>query len=117
MKFLADGNFPTTSVHYLPNRGFDVTAIGIDNPGISDEQPIKIATQEQRTILTFGSDYGELIFMHNYQPLAGLVYNRVLPNSPESPGKLIKEIILSGKIKFEQILTVVDSHGIRQRRY
>lgn len=82
MKLLANENFPLTSAKYLKSLGFDVISIGVDNPGISDEEVMKIAIREERTILTFDSDYGELIFKYNYQPLAAVIYLRFLPKSP-----------------------------------
>jgi len=38
LKFLADENVPISSVIYLNSLGFDIKAIGIDNPGIRDEE-------------------------------------------------------------------------------
>ncbi len=117
MKLLANENFPLTSVNYLRVKGFNITAIGTNNPSISDEDVIDIAIRENRTILTFDRDYGELIFKHNYQPSAGVIYFRLLPAYPEEPGHMVEGIITSGKLKFDRALTVVDANGIRQRRY
>lgn len=66
MKFLANENFPLDSVIYLREQGFDVSAIGEDNPSITDPQVLEIAQREQRTILTFDRDYGELIFKYAF---------------------------------------------------
>lgn len=117
MKFLANENFQFASAQYLLNHNFDITAVGTDYPGISDEKIIEIAIHENRTILTFNSDYGELIFKNNFQPSAGVIYIRVLPKTPESTGQLIREIVALDNLNFEQALTVIDSNGIRQRRY
>ena len=58
LKFLANENIPILSVAHLKSQGFDITAIGLDNPSISDEQVMKIAITEERTIITYDSDYG-----------------------------------------------------------
>ncbi len=34
---------------------------------------MKIAIKEGRTIITYDSDYGELIFKHGYKPYAGVI--------------------------------------------
>jgi len=56
VKLLANENFPLTSVNYLRVKGFNITAIGTNNPSISDEDVIDIAIRENRTILTFDRD-------------------------------------------------------------
>ncbi len=109
MKLLANENFPVASVNYLRNKGFDITSIGNDNPSISDKQVMDIAIKEERTILTFDSDYGELIFKYEYQPYAGVIFIRTLPSTPDEAGKLIKALISSGQLEFRKTLTVIDS--------
>ncbi len=37
MKFLANENVPIASVKYLKSKGFDITSIGVDDLGTSDE--------------------------------------------------------------------------------
>jgi predicted nuclease of predicted toxin-antitoxin system len=66
MKLLAKENIPLTSVKKLDQEGIDVKAIGIDNPSISDEEVIQVANQENRTIVTFDSDYSELIYLAQF---------------------------------------------------
>ncbi len=62
MKLLANENFPYKSIYYLRDKGYDILSIGIDNPSIRDAEIMTIAINEERTILTFDRDYGELIF-------------------------------------------------------
>lgn len=117
MKLLANENFPLASVHYLREKGYDITAIGEDNPSINDSVVMSIAINEQRTILTFDRDYGELIFKHNYKPGEGVIYLRIYEYAPADPGILIHQLISKGDIMFNNALTVVDENGIRQRKY
>jgi predicted nuclease of predicted toxin-antitoxin system len=77
MKLLANENFPLRSVLYLRSKGYDITSIGTDNPSIQDHVVMAIAMREERTILTFDRDYGELIFKYNYKPKAGVIYLRL----------------------------------------
>jgi predicted nuclease of predicted toxin-antitoxin system len=46
----------------LREVGHDVVSISELYPGISDREVLEIATKEQRAIITFDSDYGELVF-------------------------------------------------------
>jgi predicted nuclease of predicted toxin-antitoxin system len=117
VKLLANENFPLQSVFYLKDKDFDIRAIGIDNPSVKDETVITFATDEDRTIITFDRDYGELIFRNNYKPPCGVIYLRLDQYSPTKPGEIIELMLLDNSIDFRNALTVVDKNGIRQRKY
>jgi predicted nuclease of predicted toxin-antitoxin system len=117
MKFLANENFPLNSILYLRSKGFDVTSIGADNPGIHDSVVMDIAIKEGRTILTFDRDYGELIFKYNFRPQKGVIYLRLDEYRPNEPGMIIEELVNRKEFDFDSSLTVLDKNGIRQRKY
>lgn len=117
LKFLANENVPNSSVEALKIAGFDITAIGVDNPGISDEQVMKIAIEEFRTILTYDSDYGELIFKYGYKPSAGVIFFRNQPSEPLETSKVLQRLISNHKLSFEQAITVIDTNSIRQKKF
>ncbi len=117
MKLLANENFPYKSIFYLKENGYDVLSIGMDNPSITDAEIMNIAIIEERTILTFDRDYGELIFRHHYKPEQGVIYLRFDEYTPELPGYIVENIILNKEIDLKRALTVVDKNGIRQRKF
>ena len=117
MLLLANENFPLASVKYLKGHGFDISAIGVDNRSISDEEVMKIAMAEGRTILTFDRDYGELIFKHNYKPEAGVIYLRLDEYEADEPGRIVEQLFNDRQLNFQRALTVVEKSGIRQRKY
>jgi predicted nuclease of predicted toxin-antitoxin system len=117
MKLLANENFPLKSVLYLKSQGFDIVSIGVEKPGIQDHVVMNIAIVEERTILTFDSDYGELIFKYNFKPQKGVVYLRLEEYKADEPGKIIATLIDKNEYSFDNALTVIDKNGIRQRRY
>ena len=117
MKLLANENFPYASIYYLREKGYDVLSIGIDNPSILDSEIMNIAINEERTILTFDRDYGELIFRHNYKPEKGIIYLRLDEYQPQEPGVVVEAILTNIEIDLTRALTVVDKNGIRQRKY
>ena len=92
MKLLANENFPLASVQLLSKEDFDIKSIGTDNPSIKDHEVIQLAVDEERTIITFDKDYGELIFKHGYRPEAGVIFLRILDVNPEVPGKFLLDI-------------------------
>lgn len=117
MKLLANENFPLDSVKYLVVKGCDVKAIGIDNSSISDEEVMNIAISENRTILTFDRDYGELIFKHGYRPPMGVVYLRLENYDSEDPAKIVEQLFNNPDFAPTQKLSVVTENFIRQRMY
>lgn len=117
MRLLANENIPLASIRLLQSWGFDVLSIGLEHPSISDEEVMEIAIQEQRTIVTFDRDYGELIFKKGYRPSQGVIYLRFEPLYPEYPAEIIRRIIESTHLAFEQCFTVVDETKVRQRHF
>lgn len=117
MKLLANENFPKASVLLLRNLGYDVTSIGEDNPSISDKSVMEIASLEERIILTFDRDYGELIYKHNFKPQQGVIYLRLDKYSPEEPAMHVQELLKVQKIETTRRLTVYDGVSVRQRKY
>ncbi|MCY4551898.1 MAG: DUF5615 family PIN-like protein [Defluviicoccus sp.] len=73
MKLLANENIPLDSVRSLRSGGHDVVSISEQSPGISDEDVIRIARAENRIIVTFDRDYGELVFRRGWPPPAGIL--------------------------------------------
>lgn len=117
MKILANENFPSTSVNLLEKAGHDIKSIGTDNPSISDKEVIDIAISEERTIITFDRDYGELIYKYGYRPKAGVIYLRLRNFKSEGPGEYLLKIFEKKDLEFENKLTVIDRAKIRQRKY
>lgn len=68
MKLLANENFPATSVDFLRTSGYDVAHVAEGFKSISDHAVMQMAITEERTVLTFDRDCGELIVKHNYRP-------------------------------------------------
>jgi predicted nuclease of predicted toxin-antitoxin system len=61
VRFLADENFPRTGLAALRERGYDVFSIAESDPGLSDELVAAICDREERILLTFDKDFGELV--------------------------------------------------------
>lgn len=117
MKILANENVPISSVKILDAAGLNIIAVGTDFPGILDEEVIEIAKKENRTIVTFDRDYGELIFKKGLKPQAGVIYLRWENFQPNEPGEYLIQLFNLKQIKFEGYLTVIGENNIRQRKY
>ena len=115
MKFLANENFPKASFDILLEEGYDIEHIGETNPSVSDEEVMKIAQEEGRIIITFDSDYGELVFKMGI-PTVGVVFLRIKDFPPELPAQLIMDLIQMEEVFIEGYFTVLDEGRLRQRK-
>jgi predicted nuclease of predicted toxin-antitoxin system len=117
MRLLANENFPLTSVKILEKAGYDIIYAGLDFKGILDIEVIDIAIKDERTIITFDRDYGELIFKKGYRPKSGVIFLRWDNFQPDEPGKYLVELFETKEITYDSRLTVITEKNIRQRRY
>jgi predicted nuclease of predicted toxin-antitoxin system len=115
MKFLANENYPKPSIVFLRNKGFEVKSIQEGYGGIPDEEVIAIAEQEGRIILTFDSDYGELLFKYQRATPPSVVYFRFKGRSPSESGRMLFEL-LNANLEIEGYFTVIEETGVRQRK-
>ncbi|RIK41893.1 MAG: hypothetical protein DCC55_10525 [Chloroflexi bacterium] len=115
MRFLADENFPRASIELLRSAGYTVAAIAEDSPGIQDLAVLERAAAEERIILTFDRDYGELIFRFSLPAPAGLVYLRYDPREPTEPARDILRLMTLADLSLEGKFTVVERERVRQR--
>jgi predicted nuclease of predicted toxin-antitoxin system len=84
MRILANENIPGTVVDALRSRGDDVTWIRTDAPDASDRAVLEIAQRENRLIVTFDKDFGELAYHANLPSSCGIILLRVPATAPES---------------------------------
>ena len=117
MMFLANENFPRPSILLLRKKGFEIRSIQEEFPGIPDEVVIKMASQMHLIILTFDSDYGELIFKYSLNNPPAVVYFRDKGNDPLFAGRLFLTILSKPDISLINSFTVVEEKNIRQRLY
>jgi predicted nuclease of predicted toxin-antitoxin system len=77
VRILANENFPGDAVLALTERGHDVAWVRSDAPGSSDRQVITRAQREQRILITFDKDFGELVFRSGLPASSGVVLFRI----------------------------------------
>ncbi len=115
MRFLANENFPRTSVNRLRELGYDIASVIEDSPGVPDFEVLERAADEERIILTFDRDYGELIYRLGMPSPAGVVYFRYVPLTPEEPAKDLLRLLNLEGVSLEGRFTVVERTQMRQR--
>ena len=116
MKFLADENIPILLIGQLQEKGWDVKHIGTKHAGISDEQVLELANIESRVLITFDSDFGDLIFKDRKIIRTGIIFFRLGQFMPDEPGKILLDILAENKVDFFGKISVVTKETVRQRK-
>jgi Domain of unknown function (DUF5615) len=86
MRFLANENFPGDAVRALRSAGHEVAWVRTDAPGMKDADLLSWAAREERIILTFDKDFGELAWRASLPETCGIVLFRVPMPSPTAAG-------------------------------
>lgn len=114
MRFLADENFLGGAVLALQQQGHDVVWIRIDAPGSSDQEVLARAQAEERIILTFDKDFGELAFRFGLLATSGIILFRLPLLKPTSLISIVISV-LAARSDWSGLFTVVESDRIRIR--
>ena len=112
MRFLADENIPRDAVEALRTGGHDVRWVSDSQPGITDEDVVALATQDERTPLTFDKEFGELAAMRGMTVPAGIVLFRVRASGPSDVARLAVDAI-GDRSDWAGRLSVVEIDRIR----
>ena len=83
MKLFANENFPGLAVEAMRDAGHDVLWARTDTPGATDDEILQRAQDEERLILTFDKDFGELAFRSGMPATCGIILFRFKLQSPE----------------------------------
>ncbi len=115
MNFLADENFPRPALEALRKAGWDVFSIAESCPGVSDDEVIGLCADQQRVLLTFDKDFGELVFRRGLSAASGVVLFRITPESPDEAAGFALAVVES-QPDLAGIFCVVTRDRIRVRR-
>jgi len=95
MRFLANENFPYTAVAALIAAGHDVVWVRNAAPGISDPDVLAWATRDERILLTFDKDFGELARASSLPRTCGVVLFRMPMQNPGDIGRRLSNLVMS----------------------
>lgn len=115
MRLLANENIPRGAILALRTLGYDVVSIGEETPGIDDATVLARGHAEQRLILTFDRDYGELVFRYRHPAPSGIFFFRFAPATVDEPAPQLLELLNNPAMTLEGMFTVVDRQHVRQR--
>jgi len=108
---LADENIPKKALETLRQQGIDIVSVADFSIGLSDQDVIKTAIRENRVIVTFDKDFGELIVKRRLKP-PGLIFLRLTEISPTEVAGRIKDLI-KRQIVLDGNIVVVQDDRVR----
>ncbi len=112
LRLLADENFPGDAIIALRHAGYDVLWIRTAAPGSSDPQVLALAQAENRIVLTFDKDFGELAFRAGLPATSGIILFRVSARSGEHVAQ-IAVTVLSQRLDWTGHFSVIEDQRIR----
>jgi predicted nuclease of predicted toxin-antitoxin system len=114
MRFLANENFPGAAVRALEAAGHDVRWVMIETPGASDQDGLSRAIREERILLTFDKDFGELAGVANLPRTCGVVLFRMpVPTPAEVASRLA--MLITARDDWIGHFSVVEPGRVRMR--
>ncbi len=116
MRFLANENIPAASVQLLRQSGHDVLYAVEHFPSLDDAVILHRAHEEQRLLITFDRDYGELVFKRRLPAPAGVFFLRFDPATPTEPAEILLRLLGLPEMEWPGHFTVLTRDQIRQRR-
>ena len=115
MRFVADEHIPASVIRALREDGHDVFAAATDATGAPDAKLIEIAAGEERIVLTFDKDFGDLLFRAAVPPPPAVVFFRLATVDPAFVLEVLRTLISGRGPALAGQFTVVDEERIRQR--
>src|SRR3990172_7966027 len=112
MRILANENFPGDAVNALRNQGHDVAWVRTDAPGTSDAEVLAHAQRENRIVVTFDKDFGELAFRARLPASSGIILFRISAPSPAHVAR-VAVAALESRTDWAGHFTVVEDSRIR----
>jgi predicted nuclease of predicted toxin-antitoxin system len=114
MRLCANENIAEDCVSRLRQRGHDVLWIRETAAGSSDLEVISRARSEQRLLITFDKDFGEMVFRQAANTTHGIILFRISQPSSMAVSERIASV-LDSRNDWSGHFSVVDDSTIRMR--
>ncbi len=114
MRLCANENLPEDCVLRLRQDGHDVLWIREIAPGSPDADVLARAHAENRLLITFDKDFGELVFRHGSKASHGIVLFRI---AQPSAGAVVARVaaVLASRDDWSGHFSVVEETAVRMR--
>ena len=115
MRLCANENIPEDCVSRLRDSGHDVLWIREAAPGSSDDNVLARAAVEERLLITFDKDCGDLVFRRGTKASQGIVLFRISQPSAATVAERVTAVLAS-RDDWPGHFSVVEDLTIRMRR-
>jgi predicted nuclease of predicted toxin-antitoxin system len=112
MRLLANENLPAQTIAALQQAGHDVVWMRTEAPGSRDEDVLARAQSEERILITFDKDFGELAFRAHLPSATGIVLLRISAPSPDAMSLAIVSA-LSRRTDWAGHFSVIEDDRVR----
>ncbi|MBI5102130.1 MAG: DUF5615 family PIN-like protein [Nitrospirae bacterium] len=114
MRFLANENVPLDAVEALKKKKHDIVWVRTDCPGSNDEDILSRAIAEERILITFDKDFGELAFSQRLPAQCGIILFRIYGRTSAYTTEIISTAIES-RNDWAGHFSVIEEDRIRMR--
>ncbi len=116
MRLLANENFPGPAVHALRSAGHDVLWARTDMAGQPDQEILERAQQDQRVLLTFDKDFGDLAFRWGLPAECGVILFRIgIPSPDVAARRAVAEFAARADADWAGKFAVIEDYRVRIR--
>lgn len=115
VRLLVHENFPNPAVRVLRDKGVEVVTVAESMPGASDAAVLAAAREQERRLVAYDRDYGELVFSRRLPPPPAIVYLRQGPYPPSRPADFLLTMI-ADPATVAGFFLVVGEQTLRRRR-
>jgi Domain of unknown function (DUF5615) len=115
VRFLANENFPGAAIGALTDAGHDIVSVRTSAPGMTDPEVLAWAAREQRVLLTFDKDFGELAGKASLPAGCGVILFRLPMPKPGDVGQRLAGLI-AGRNDWSGHFSVIQPGRVRLRK-
>lgn len=114
MRFLANENFPGDAVTAMRAAGHDVVWVRSDAPGMKDPDILAWAVRDDRILVTFDKDFGELAWHARLPAACGIILFRMPMPNPGTVGAVLTGCI-DARTDWSGHFSVIEPGRLRMR--
>ena len=92
-RFLANENVSRRAIEAARSAGLDIAWIGELSPGATDSKVLAMALAEDRVLVMFDKDFGEMAFRQGLKATCGVVLLRPRLHSPQFVAQFVPTVL------------------------
>lgn len=112
MRFLVDECSGPTLAQWLQDQGHDVFSVYEQARGITDEEVLRIAVENERIVITVDKDFGEMIFREK-RPHHGIILLRLKDERSKNKIAAMERLLANFATRLRSQFVVVTDTQVR----